>query len=231
MKTHSLAIAAATVVLGVAAHAPAALVIDTFDSVDAPNPWPIELTAVGTTTVNETGIGGSALGGARTTIIEATYIDLEALDEVRVAVAAGAGVLDFASTVGAAGNMSLVYDGGVGNLEQSIAGFSAIEIDFSLFDFPSGSALPTTVTLFDGANAAELTIELASSGAQTVSFDLASFSGIGSLDPSSLDSIRVDFEGSLGTDFRITEIRAVPAPGALALLGLGLGIAGTRRRR
>ena len=224
------AVAVGALALGLTASANADILIDDFGAVADPNPWPISLSEIGTEQVDELGLGAGTAGAARTTILETTFIDLDGLDEVNVTVAAGAGVLDFASTVGAAGNLSLIYDAGTGDLGMNMSNETDILIDFSLFDYPDGQALDTTITLWDGTESADLTIALEAAGAQTVAFSLADFNNIGSLDLSSINSIEVLFEGSLATDFRVTQIYTIPAPGALALLGVA-GLAGSRRRR
>ena len=230
MNRRTKGIVMAVTVLGAAQFAAAHMLIDDFSAVAGDAPWPIELTTVGTVIVDEAFLGASTIGSVRSTKIEATYLDLDGIDDVSVTVAAGAGILDFASTAGAVGNLELFYDGGDGDLDVSLQGESSIMIDFSLFDYPDAAAMPTTVTLSDGSNIAELTINLNAAGAQTVAFDFANFSNIENIDMTSINSIGFAFEGSLATDFRISNIYTVPAPGAMALLGLA-GLAGTRRRR
>jgi hypothetical protein len=221
---------AAAGILGVAGTTISAtagiIVIDDFSSVAAPNPWPVMLNSEGNVTVNESGLG--VLGGTRQTYIEATAVGIPGLDFLQVTVAAGAGLLDFNSTVDTDGYLSMLYDGG-GSLNADFSTMNAIEFSFALFDHAGGQALPVTVHLSDGTNTASHTIALNAPGAQQLIFSFGDFAGIGLIDLSSLQSIQFDLDPAVGADFRISQVIAVPGPAGIALLGIGL--AAPRRRR
>lgn len=202
------------------------IVIDDFTSVAEPNPWPVTLNAEGNVTVTESGL--AVLGGARQTYIEAIAVGVPGLDFLQVTVAAGAGLLDFNSTVDTDGYLSLLYDGG-GSLNADFSAMTGIEFSFTLFDHAGGVPMPVTVHLSDGINTASHTIALNSPGAQQLLFSFSDFSDIGLVDLASLQSIQFDLDPGFGVDFRITQIIAVPGPAGIALLGLGL--AAPRRRR
>lgn len=227
MSRAAALLVAGTVGLGAAAvPASAIVIIDDFSSVSAPDPWPVMLNAEGFVDVNESGIG--ALGGTRHTHVEAVNVGIPGLDFLLVTVAAGAGVFDFNSTVDTDGFVSLLYDGG-GSLNADLSGTSRIELTFTMFDYADSQSMPITVELSDGVNTASHTLSMTSPGGQVLAFNYADFAGIGSLDLSAIQSIRFDIDPGIGGDFRISQISAVPAPGALALLGLGLFA--SRRRR
>ncbi len=204
-----------------------AIVIDDFTQVADPNPWPVQLNTEGNVTVNETGL--NVLGGTRDTFVEAVAVGIPDLDFLQATVAAGAGLLDFNSTVDTKGYLSLTYNGG-GSLNADFTGQMGIQFDFTMFDFADGAPLPVTVIMNDGTNSATHTLSLNAPGGQSLMFDFADFSGIGSLDLASLQSIEFQLDPAIGADFRISQIvTVVPGPGALALLALGL--AAPRRRR
>lgn len=199
------------------------IVIDDFSTVAAPNPWPVQLNAEGSVTVNENGLG--VLGGFRQTTVEAQGIGIPGLDFLQVTVAAGAGLLDFNSTVDTDGFLSLLYDGG-GSLNADLSSQGGIQVSFAMFDFAGSAPLPVTLHLFDGSNMAMHTLSLMAPGAQSLFFNFNNFAGV---DLTSIQSIQFDFDPAIGADFRISQIVAIPAPAALALLSLG--IAAPRRRR
>ena len=141
-----------------------------------------------------------------------------------------AGLFDFNSSAEANGAVSFLYAGG-GNLGADLSAQFQFEVVFTIFDFAGNAPLPVTITLDDGSNTAMGTAALVAAGSQTLVIPFASFAGIGSIDLSSIDSIRVDLDAGEGVDMRISEIRtAIPAPASLAVLGLAALTARRRRR-
>jgi len=230
VRVFAAAVAASILSVGslVGSATASVIVIDDFSSVAAANPWPVNMNAVGTTVVDENGL--AVIGGHRTTTLELQSTGIPGVDFLQATVAAGAGIFDFNSTVDTDGYISLLYDGG-GSLNADFSGQSGIQLDFTMFDFAGGADMPITVTLSDGINSAAHTLSLTTFGAQSLVFDFAGFAGIGSVNLSSIQSIEFELDPAIGADFRISQIiTVVPAPGALALLGLGLLGARTRRR-
>lgn len=215
-------------VAGLAGTASAgAIVIDDFTGVAAPNPWPVNLNTAGTTSINESGLG--VLGGTRDIEIELESVDEPGIGFLQATIAAGAGLFDFNSTVDTDGHVSMLYNGG-GSLDVDFSSQLGIQFDFAMFDYAGGEALPVMVSLSDGTNSATHQLSVNAPGPQSLMFDFDDFAGIGSLDLSSITSIQFDLDPEIGADFRIAQIATVvPAPGALAVLGLGL--MGSRRRR
>ena len=200
------------------------VVIDDFSTVDAA--WPASLSAPGSVSVDETGL--ATLGGTRSTTLEATSVGVPGIDFVQAAIAAGAGLLDYNSTVDTDGHLTLLYDGG-GALNADFSALNSIALAFTMFDHAGGAPLDVTIELSDGVNSATHTLSLVSPGAQALSFSFGDFAGIGALNLGSVQSIEIDIDPAIGADFRITEIMAVPAPAGLALLSIAF--AAPRRRR
>jgi hypothetical protein len=225
----SRVVASVAAAVGVAASPAAAeLVVDDFT--DTILTWPFDQATVGSTfLLGDTGLSG-VLGGRRHVGITAETIDLPGLDLVSVAVVPGAGVFDYASSAGADGNVSLAYPGptGSGDLNADLSGLSAIEIDLLAFDFANAAPLEVDVTLFDGPSFSTVTKYAVTPGAQPLLFPLGDFTGIGL---TSIDSILFVFDPGVAADFRLGEIRAIPGPPAVALLGAAGLFARARRRR
>ncbi len=198
-----------------------AIVIDDFTQVAAPNPWPVQLSAQGDMTINETGL--NVLGGTRRTYIEAQSVGIPGIDFLQVSVAPGVGLFDYNSTVDTDGILSLTYDGTV----TDFSGLGGIEISFASFDFANAAPMPVTLILFDGTDAALHTLNLNAPGAQSLFFDFNNFAGV---DLTSIASIQFTIDPAIGADFRIAQIMAIPAPAGLALLALGVAMPRRRRR-
>lgn len=225
-----LAVAAGLVAAGsIASSAVAgAIVIDDFNSVGNPNPWPVTLNTAGNIFVQETGL--TAIGGTRDTYLEATSVGVPGLDNVQVSVVAAGGLFDYNSTADTNGYVFMSYNAGGAGLNTDFSSQLGIWIHFTHFDHAGDLPLPITIHLFDGAEMAMQTISLTGPGAQSVFFSFAAFGNIGALNLSSIQAIDIELDPATGADFRISQIiTEVPAPGALALFGLAAF--GARRRR
>jgi len=207
------------------------IVIDDFSDVDDPNPWPVVVDTVGSTDVDETGLTG-VIGGSRFSTITADSLDDPDIDDIQVTVATNNGRLDFASSAGAEGSLSILYDNNGSGLSTDFSGEQHIVLPFLLFDSANNTPLDVTITMVDDeANSINLTRSLNSPGSQLLVFEFDQFTRGSTFIFEEVDSIRIDFDGAIATDFRLGAIDTViPAPGALAVIGLGLFI-GRRRRR
>ncbi|TVQ51061.1 MAG: hypothetical protein EA377_13360 [Phycisphaerales bacterium] len=182
--------------------------------------------------ISETGLN-NVFGGTRTTEITLTNAGIPQADDIRISVFMTPGIFDYRSTSEASGFLSLTYDAGGAGLGIDLSNQIGLDIDFLSFDLGNGIPMPVTATVSDGMNSASLEISLTSAGAQVITFDFMDFSNIGSVDLSAIQSISFDFDAGNAADFRIDQIvttGVIPAPGALALLGIA-GLLGMRRRR
>jgi hypothetical protein len=222
-----LVCAAAGAAILAAPAAAGVILIDGFNDIGAPGTWPVALSAPGTVTVTEGGV--STLGGYRETTIEAQSVAIPGIDSIQVTIAPGPALFDFNSSAGAAGRVTLAYDGG-GSMSADFSQQLGIQIDFALFDLANGAPLPVVIQLSDGTNTATLTQSLTSAGAQSLIFSFAQFAGIGSVNLGAIAMVSVDFDAGVGADFRLSQIvTVVPGHGAAALLGIAC-LAARRRR-
>lgn len=218
----------------------AAIVIDTFDDVDAPNPWPVTRTTVGSTVTTESPLPiANTIGGERVTTTTGDSFGIPGLDTVTTTIVPfPPSLLDYASSAGADGSLNLFYNagGGPGGLNANFSSETGITMDFLLFDHAGGVDMPVTVTISDGTNLATLTNLLTAPGAQTSFFGFAGFAGIGAVDLSSIDSLNFFFDAQLAHDFRLDFLgttTGVPEPASLLVWGMAgvVGLIIHRRRR
>lgn len=217
------------------AAASADLIIDDFSSVQMPSQWPVVRNTLGTTTITETGLLG-VIGGNRRSSITADFLALPGLDNITVTAApTPAGIFDYASTSGADGSVRLIYNGGMAPaFVVDLSSESSFEIEFIYFDLANVDPLDISITITDSLGESRTGLaSLVGNGAQTLSLPMVGFAEnmAGTTDLTDIRSINIFFDGALATDFRIDYIKTttVPAPGALAVLGMG--ILGVRRRR
>lgn len=215
-----------------ASSASAVIVIDDFSDIEEPSQWPVVLDTLGSTMVEETGLSGVAGGSRVSTITADAFVD-PGVDDVEVTVAASIGRLDFASTAGAEGSLGLLYDSQGAGLNLDFSGEEQIVLPFLLFDSANNAPMPVTVSVTDGSGTtASLTRMLTTPGAQFVIFEFDQFTRGITFDFADVDAIEIEFDAAMATDFRVGAISTViPAPGALAVFGLGLLGARRRRRR
>lgn len=179
-------------------------------------------------TVTQTGI--SVLGGER----RATYT----LNDTGVSVNDAATIVDGALLVETGQNFghTLLLEYGFDNaLNLSVDAalqFAVFAVISDAEDRDPPASFDVTFTLESGRGTMA---ETTGSFTQTVSddgmFEIA-LGSFGSVDLSDIDgiAIEIDLTGAEGIDAEFDYFRIVPAPGSIALLGLG-GFIGTRRRR
>lgn len=212
----------------------AADTIDDFSTVTAPNPWPHVQNTLGFDDVFETGVGAGINGVRQTRVVAASLGGGGDFVTVNIDTSAPGmnvdGVISYESTAGAQGALALIYDGAGLNLDLS--GDVGVFIDFESAAWTDGP-IRTTFTLFDD-NGLMATVrqDLVNQGAQTQFIPFASMDFIDLVDLSEIERIEVAFDAQdADSDFSVSLIYTdIPAPGALALLGLA-GLAGRHRRR
>lgn len=220
----------AACVMCFAVGAEATIVIDDFTTTQDGAAWIENLTENNQQTTRVElfqPLSNAVLGGKRTTTLRADHIGVEDFDFVRGVLAPSPGIFDYASTANARGTLSFRYDG----IEQSFAAdlseASQIHIGFTFFDFANGEDLPVTITLNDGQTEASQSMSLGENELDLY-FSLTDFGGV---DLSSITSIEVEFSPGMGADFRLGHMAALPAPGILAVMGIGAIALGRNRRR
>ncbi len=229
-----VALTAAVAVCLIGPMAAADTIIDDFAAVSTPNPWPQTQSVPGFDDVFETGVGAGINGIRQTRIVAALLAD--GSDSITVGIDTAApgmnsdGVISYESTGGAQGALALIYDGAGLNLDLSAD--NGLFIDFESATW-GDDPIRTTLTLFDDDGLmATGRDDLINQGAQTQFISFASLDFIDLVDLSEIERIEVSFDAQdQGTDFSVSLIyTAVPAPGAIALLGMA-GMCGHRRRR
>lgn len=118
------------------------------------------------------------------------------------------------------------------NLDTAALGIVGFELDFLLVDQDFNIQIELGT---NGGGTASIDAIIAAGGSRTESISLGDFNFGAGFDASDVDSVRITFNNRLDAvaslDFVVTEFRAVvPAPGSMALLGLG-GLVAVRRRR
>lgn len=142
------------------------------------------------------------------------------------------GAAFFNAGIGVKQEGTIAWNGGITglNLDAVALGITGFELDFAAID----QDFDFVMRLFDGSGGtASAAGTFLAGGARTESLALSGF-GSASFDATEIDSIEIVFNVSGSTaslDFALTEFRAaIPAPGPLAMIGLG-GLVAARRRR
>tara|TARA_R110000782_G_scaffold57258_18_gene119759 strand:+ start:57516 stop:58154 length:639 start_codon:yes stop_codon:yes gene_type:complete len=142
------------------------------------------------------------------------------------------GALFFNAGIGVEQEAAINWNGGIAglNFDAVAAGVTAFEFDFAAVD----QDFTYIMRLFDGSGgSASISGSFLAGGMRTETLLLGDFS-FSSFDATDVDEIELilNVRGSTASlDFAMTEFRAVvPAPGAVALLGLA-GLTVARRRR
>lgn len=144
--------------------------------------------------------------------------------------ATGAAIFNSGIGVEQEGQINWDNDGAGLNLDAAALGIVGFELDFLLVD--QDFDLQIVLGTNDGGTAT-IDAMIAAGGSRTESISLGDFDFGAGFDAADVDSVTITFNsGSVASlDFVVTEFRAVvPAPGAMALLGLG-GLVAVRRRR
>jgi hypothetical protein len=184
---------------------------------------------------NQVGLGG-VLGGERLGTLTASTPPPYS-GRVSAGIFSGFGSLSTA--FGVQGVFDLEYGANTpldADLESTLTATGQFIIDLVSSDMDNSNpqrSVPATITVTSGVGGSEVTasstISLVGEGFYALPF--GDFAGV---DFSDVDRIKISFDQSgadaVAVDFAITQFRAVPAPGAIALMGLG-GLAAARRRR
>ena len=230
----SVALLLASVVM-IGGAASADIVIDDFTDIGSPSSWPVTQSGIGNIIVTEIGLH-AVLGMVRQTAVFGDGFDAIG-DDVTVDIDPVAGILDFDTTFGADGATTLIYTGFPFGLNADFSNEQGINVVFQNFGphIRGGNGqldTPITIDLFDGDGMARGVETIVTSGPQTVVFNFNDFTGIQQLDKSDINRITVTIDPEISIDFELDLIAttAIPAPGAIALLGLA-GLCSRRRRR
>jgi len=236
-RTAIVAASALTALGATAVHA--GMIIDTFNTTQE-----LEIAAGGGNPAMTTGgvaTGAESIGGARDIMLMRT--DGAQLLSTRVNI--NAGIFDFGAEPGVGGSVTVWYDGGMdGSLDP--LGLDGIDLTDDGIDnafcieFRYDLVLDLTVRVYtDEASASERTFTFfgpAGFGGpfNQVILDFGSFvpflgGGADFTNVGAIELYATTTEDSLGADFQLDIVKTVPAPGALALMGLA-GLAGRRRR-
>jgi len=167
------------------------------------------------------------LGGRRTTLIATTGQQAPGFDTTTITyVPSGIGFMDANSQVGWSGRVSLSYD--LSALPSVLEGALGVRIEFVDYDAPGNDPMPVTVQLDapGGGPGVEGPAAFAIGGPQSLQ---VWFPAGDPLDD--IDTLEIIFAVPAGGDFRIDAIWTVPEPSTLAMLALGLGLAGVSSRR
>lgn len=232
MSSRQCAAATLAVVMYLCSAATADIIIDDFTSVGDPNPWPASMSSPGNNLITEVGLG-DVLGGVRqTTVFGETF---ESGGDVVSATIQG-GLLEFTSSAGADGALSLFYTGFPSGLNADFSTEIGIQLDFASYGFAgrsSGDGIPAeiTVDIYNGSTAANHSQTIGGFGPQSVFFDFSLFSGIESINLGAISRVvvSIDTQGN-DIDYQLDTIRTIPGPGGLVLIALA-GVGARRRRR
>jgi hypothetical protein len=158
------------------------------------------------------------------------------VDQVTVNISPSNGLLDFASSAGADGLVTLSYERGtdVNHLGVDISSDAMFRIDISEFDLAGGGPMRIGIRLNEVRPPPFIYLEkfVTEAGAQSVEFPFAEFSDMAFMDLSDVGSITVTVDPGPGGDFHISRIVSViPEPATVGLLAFGAFFLIRRKRR
>lgn len=238
MRTKAMWVAVAAVGLVSTGAAQAALVVDDFTQTSESAAYPLVQRTVNTGSPTSAGIDSplaltSTVGGAREVTLELMSSRRPPADRVEADVYTDPGLLDFSSSAGAAGRVSVNYgvaSRDISELNLDLSQMTAVVVDFAAFDLASGTPLQVYALLFMGeVISATPTMTLTSSFVDNTQV-LLSILAIHPVLRQDVDGIRLVFTGGVGTDFQVDTITVIPEPAALGLLAPAALALGRRRK-
>lgn len=211
------AICIASIACGIfACAAHAASTIDDFSGTQNGANNVLTRTDIGNVSTSEINVIG-AIGLQRTTQLTGELFVDNGVDVVQAGIFPTPGVLDYASSAGAEGQLTLLYPNSPGDLNADFSADMLLRIRLTQYDFPTGEPMNIRVTFEDGADQPGRSQTVSTPGAQDVIFPFTMFPM--GLDFSDIQSVAVEFFPGPATDFRVDDIvTAVPEPTSLALL-------------
>lgn len=200
------------------------IVIDNFQAVGAPDPWPLTVTSATTLNATENGLSG-VLGGTRHATLVGETFAIPGLDFARLQVLPQPiGRIDYLTSSAGNARFTLEYDGGgaPGGLNANFADQLGIQLTISAFDRAGSVNLPVTVEISDGSEVATGSTSLTTAGGQTKILLFNDFTNIGSVDLSEVQAVTVHFQPAISQDLQLQSISTyfVPEPNNLALVGM-----------
>ena len=211
------AIRIASIACGVFASAAlGASTIDSFSGTQNGANNVLTRTMIGTSSTTENNVVG-AIGLQRTTQLTGELFVDSGIDVVQAGIFPTPGLLDYSSTAGAEGKLTLLYPNSPGDLNADFSADTFLRIRLTQYDFPTGEPMNIRVTFEDGADRPGRNQMVTTPGAQDVIFPFSIFPT--GLDFSDIQSIAVEFFPGQATDFRVDDIVTnVPEPTGLGLL-------------
>jgi len=196
-------------VLALATAAPALVIDDFADTADSALSTGIRQSTVGSKTiVDGPGLHG-VIGGVRRMTLTAIVTDLPGAEAVTVRIVRGGSRLNYGSSLGAAGQLQLVYDAGGAGLGANLSSAAGIRVDIVA---ANADAMPCSMslTLSDGSRSATLTQTATRSAAQTVSFSFTGrFSAVRTVNLRRVRSISLTLTPGKSGDLEIGGIRTI----------------------
>jgi hypothetical protein len=195
--------------IALATAAPALVIDDFTDTAGSALSTGIKQSTVGSKTiVDGPGLHG-VVGGVRRMTLTATVTDLPGAEAVTVHIVHAGSRVSYGSSLGAVGQLQLLYDAGGAGLGANLSSATGIVVDIVAVD---AAAMPCSMslTLSDGRRSATLTQTATQSAAQTVSFSLTGrFSAVRTVDLRNVRSINLTLTPGKSGDLEIGGIRTI----------------------